>query len=225
VHYFDINLVPQYRLSELVPSNREILVVPCAPSASIRPVPLSEELALRAGVADKSGYFLTVGSLEPRKNLKTLMEAYAQLPSDLAQAHPLVVVGGTAVSFAESVQEHTSPNIRFVGYLSDEDLGALYGSAKAFISVSLAEGFGIPVVEAMACGCPLIISDIPVYQWISGGQARFVDPTSPDSISSEIALAATDELRSIDYPQLAQRFSWDQSASAVSRLLERLAGA
>jgi glycosyltransferase involved in cell wall biosynthesis len=159
------------RLAEIVPRDREILVVPCAPSDSIRPIPLSAELAQRIGVTDKCGYFLSVGSLEPRKNIKALLQAYTQLPADLADAYPLVIVGGAAGSFTERGQEHSSPNLNFSGYLSDEDLGALYGSATAFVSVSLAEGFGIPVVEAMACGCPLVISDIPVYRWISAERA------------------------------------------------------
>ncbi len=158
------------------------------------------------------GYLLAVGSLDPRKNLSRLAEAYAALTDDERQRMPLVLVGGGSRVFRD---EHITWPAHTVdaGYVTDEQLRDLYAGARAVVFVSLAEGFGLPLVEAAAAGArSLVVSDIPVFRWICGDGARYVDPSSVPAITEALRTAGGESPAITIDPE---RFDWDASAAIV----------
>ncbi|WP_162599809.1 glycosyltransferase family 4 protein [Nocardioides solisilvae] len=200
-----------------------IVVAPNAPSADLVP-PDGHQPTFEV----PERFILTVGSLEPRKNLVRLVTAYRQLPADFRAEHPLLVAGGSAASFRQvpGLAELTdgASGVRLLDRVSDEDLACLYRDASVFTSVSLAEGFGIPVVEAAASMTgTLLLSDIPAYRWLApAGSAVFADPTSVDEISASLLRAATTPGSPASLRELAGRFSWDDSAATVLELARAL---
>ncbi len=137
-----------------------------------------------------SGFLLSVATLEPRKNLSKLIEAYKQLPSDIRSRYPLVLVGDQGWKNAEllqSARELVERNqIVFTGYVSDDDLKRLYASAGIFVYPSLYEGFGLPVIEAMASGIPVITSNVGATAEVARSGALLVDPLNDRAISDAI---------------------------------------
>jgi glycosyltransferase involved in cell wall biosynthesis len=189
-----------------------IAVAPNAPSDVFR-LPAADDGAALAerGLAARS-YFLTVGSKDPRKNLRRLAEAYGQLSPDERARHPLVVVGGGSAIFRDEEVPWPDGTVD-AGYVSDDELCQLYRGARSVVFPSLAEGFGLPLVEAAAAGArSLLISDIEVFRWICGERARYVDPSSVASIAAGLRAE-------VDDPQNQEinleRFSWDASATIV----------
>ena len=168
-----------------------------------------------------SNYFLCVSSLDPRKNFPILLSSFSQLP-DLN----LKVVGGKNNVFNK--QELKVPeNVEFLGRVSDDELADLYTNAKAFIYPSLYEGFGLPPIEAAHFGCPVLLSDIPVFKEICRDSAIYFDPNSPESI-----IEAIDRVNSMNKDlraemiqkaiQNTERFTWDSSAKKLLMLLKQL---
>jgi glycosyltransferase involved in cell wall biosynthesis len=153
-------------------------------------------------------YLLAVGTNEPRKNLDSLLRAHRLLAPKIL----LAVVGprgwGTQASFE---QDDVLP----LGYVDDEELARLYRGAEAFVFPSLFEGFGIPVVEAMASGAPVVVSAHPSLDDSSGVAAVRVDPRSPEAIAAGIeeALRRRDELAGAGL-QHARRFTWEATGRA-----------
>ena len=151
--------------------NRSPVIAPNAPSLlfsehRMRPKIPPGLPGLRTG-----RYFVVVGSQEPRKNLRTLASAYTALSDAERQEWPLVVVGGGANVYRSS-EIRWPPGTLVRGYVSDVELADLYAKSGAVLLASLAEGFGLPLVEAAAAGAPrLVVSDIPVFRWICGQQA------------------------------------------------------
>lgn len=200
-----------------------VVVAPNAAAASVSTAAAGQEVCPRGPA--RSGFFLTVGSVEPRKNLATLLRGYAQLDAELRACYPLLVVGGTSKVFGEDREagRWIVPGVRFLGRIPDSELARLYQNATTFVSVSLAEGFGLPVVESAACGrCALVLSDIPAYRWIcSGGEAAFVDPRSPAEIAQALRRSVSMPADISGLRAIAARFSWDASAQAVADLAQR----
>ena len=171
--------------------------------------------ALAARGLHPGGYFLAVGSMDPRKNLRRLADAYRGLSLEERRAHPLVVVGGGSGIFKDDAVNWPEEAVD-AGYISDEDLRQLYRHSGAVVLASLAEGFGLPLVEASAAGARnLVVSDIPVFRWICGPAAHYVDPLSVDSIADGLrqALRGTPA----EQPEL-DRFDWDCSSRVVGEL-------
>jgi glycosyltransferase involved in cell wall biosynthesis len=165
-------------------------------------------------------YILTVGSIEPRKNHKRLIEAYSMLPAELRRQYDLVVAGGKGwlnsdiPALVEKLK--LSTNVRFIGYVAEEDLPTLYSTATVFAYPSLYEGFGLPVLEAMACGCPTIVSANSSLSEIVDESGLFVDATSVDEISAKLQAMLTDQalrgkFRSEGIKKAAA-FSWKETA-------------
>ncbi len=165
-------------------------------------------------------YFIFVGNIEPKKNVKRLLLAFRQFSMRDRRGCKLVMVGSAAWGFddvKELMQEMIAAEILIhPGYLPTNELPALFSHAQALMLPSLIEGFGLPVLEAMACGCPVITSDIPCIREIAGDAAIKVDPLSIEEICQAITAIANDEsLRaSLGQLGLAQNklFSWERCA-------------
>jgi glycosyltransferase involved in cell wall biosynthesis len=199
----------------------DVVVAPNAPSEVFRGGGPEPSNVLSVQGLEPGSYFLAVGSRDPRKNLHGLAEAYALLDDEERRDHPLVLVGGGAGIYRNQ-NIHWPEGTVDAGYVDDEELRRLYRDARAVVFVSLAEGFGLPLVEAAAAGASsLLISDIEVFRWICADQARYVDPTWPNDIARGLR-AEIDAPSSQDID--LDRFSWDTSAAAVESVCLRVAG-
>jgi alpha-1,3-rhamnosyl/mannosyltransferase len=142
-------------------------------------------------------FVLAVASLEPRKNIGRVLEAWTLLPEGLRQTHQLVVVAAdewrqTRVRRRLDAMSRTRTVVK-VGKLPTVELAALYRRARVFVFPSLAEGFGLPVVEAMACGAPVITSNRSSLPEVVGDAAALVDPEDPDEIASVVMEVLEDQ--------------------------------
>lgn len=169
-------------------------------------------------------FFLYISRLEhPAKNHVRLIEAFTRFKQ--ATGSPwLLVLGGSDWHGAESIHSaaRVSPvakDIRFLGFVDDKDLPTLYRAAQAFVYPSLFEGFGLPPVEAMACGCPVISSTRGALQEVVRGSAAVVDPESVDDLAGKLQQVASQEAYRHELAQRglanARRFAWDANARAV----------
>jgi glycosyltransferase involved in cell wall biosynthesis len=173
-----------------------------------------------------AGFVLAVGTLEPRKNLPRLVAAYGGLPEELQDRHPLVVVGALGWETGETLDSLQSLGDRaaMLGYVSDAALAELYRRCTVFCYPSLGEGFGLPVLEAMAAGAPVITSNLSSLPEVGGTAAEYVDPHDVTSIADGLERTLSDEhLRS----ELAQRgraraaqFTWQAFAVRVLEILD-----
>lgn len=168
----------------------------------------------------KEKYALAVSSIDPRKNLDTLIQAFA---GDSIGCKLYVVGNYNKVFASGKLDMASSGNIVFLGRVDDERLAELYAGAECFISSSLYEGFGLPLLEAMTSGCPVLCSDIPVYHEVCGDSALYFEPLSPVSIRNAYlqyaAMSASEHeaLRQRMTHNL-QRFSWHISAEKIFQL-------
>ncbi|HEX8457385.1 MAG TPA: glycosyltransferase family 1 protein [Pyrinomonadaceae bacterium] len=162
--------------------SEKIAVVPLAPRRAFRPVGAAEATSARHRLGVEDDFILFVGTVEPRKNLLTLVRAFAELVGRAPGLRPQLVIAGqkgwlTDELFALIEQSGLGRRILFTGYVSDADLAALYSSCRLSVYPSLYEGFGLPPLEAMSCGAPVITSRIPVIMETVGDAARLFNPT------------------------------------------------
>lgn len=214
-------------------SPERVHVVREAAAPSFRPVLERDELwrvKARYGLADR--FILCVGTIEPRKNLPTLIEAFARghkagdLPHQLVCAGPYGWLSGDIDERVERL--NIGHAIRFTGYVPFEDLPALYSLAEMFVFPSVYEGFGLPVVEAMASGTPVITSHVAALAEVAGGAVHYVDRLDADALGEAMALLGRDRSRRKELSALglarARTFSWERAARetlAVYRLTAR----
>lgn len=176
-----------------------------------------------------SGYILAVGTLEPRKNLPRLVAAYRRLPAALQDAHPLVVTGRLGWDAGETIAALDSLGTRAIrtGFVPDEQLALLYRRCALFAYPSLGEGFGLPVLEALAAGAPVLTSDRSSLPEVGGDAAAYCDPTDETAIAAALAALLGDPARRARLaaagPPRAARFSWEETARIVLGTLERIA--
>jgi alpha-1,3-rhamnosyl/mannosyltransferase len=172
-------------------------------------------------------YVLYVGSIEPRKNLPVLLDAWKQLAADLRDQFELVIAGPAGWS-SEATIARIRAEATYVGYVPEADLPGLVAGATAFVYPSLYEGFGFPVVQAMAAGVPVVTSSTSCLPEITGGAALLADPRS----ATEIAAALTKVLES---PSLraefsargrerAQHYRWEACAHQSLEFFKMVAG-
>ncbi len=180
----------------------------------------------------KKPFILAVGTLEPRKNLKTLLQAFALLPEDFRKRYQLVLAGKTGWGTRE-IRSYLaayplSSQLRLPGYVPEHDLPSLYSAAEMFVFPSFYEGFGLPVLEALAAGCPVIASTAAALREIAGAAAIFVDPEGPSSEWSRamVRVAESADLRNslaLAGPEEARKFTWELCASKTAEILRAAA--
>jgi glycosyltransferase involved in cell wall biosynthesis/ADP-heptose:LPS heptosyltransferase len=170
----------------------------------------------------KPGYFLWISNFYPYKQPRLMIEAYAGLDAALRKQHPLVMVGGDwenelAACKARAAELGVTEDVRFLGWVSDAWLAPLYRHAIAFCMASREETFGRSVIEAMACGTPVLVHDIPIMHEVTEGQALIADFTRPGPATKALRdLATNEDLRrrlSAGGLQRAQRFTFEKFTS------------
>lgn len=200
--------------------------VDVAPLAALLP---TESQAEDVDRLPPPGFVLVVGTLEPRKNLPRLAAAYAALPPELQAEHPLVVVGETGWQAQETLEALLSLGERCIllGYVSDEALAELYRRCAVFCYPSLGEGFGLPVLEAMAAGAPVLTSSVPSLVEVGGDAVAYADPYEVGSIAAGLegllrSSPRREELSAAARVRAAE-FSWARTAEQILAVLERIA--
>jgi glycosyltransferase involved in cell wall biosynthesis len=188
-----------------------------------------EAVARRYGVT-AGNYLLATGSLEPRKNLARLIHAHGTLPAELRRANPLLIVGPRGWKEEEilTAAEEQKDGVRLTGFVPDDHLAALYAACGVFCYPSLYEGFGLPVLEAMAAGAPVVTSRASSLPEVGGDAVVYVDPEDERSIAGALArlLRLREERAALGTRARlrAAQFSWDRTARGMLDALERAAG-
>jgi glycosyltransferase involved in cell wall biosynthesis len=171
-------------------------------------------------------YLLAAGSLNPRKNFQTLARAIAFLG---AVDFDYIIAGGANPRVFGAHRVDFPDTVQYLGHVGDADLRALYHRATAFIFPSLYEGFGLPPLEAMACGCPVIVSDIPPHREVCGDAALYCDPLDASDMAEKIRLIMSDAAlrnRLAEQGQnRAAQFSWQKTADDFYAVLKHLTSA
>jgi glycosyltransferase involved in cell wall biosynthesis len=194
---------------------QRVRVVPYAPGPGFGPVTADRERLAAYGL--RGPYFLYVGTLEPRKNLARTLRAFATLSSSLPD-HRFVLVGQRGWNCDDVLREVEASAGRalVLGYVSEEDLPQMYAQATALVYPSLYEGFGLPVVEAMACGTPVITSRGSSLEEIGGDAALLVDPLDERALADAMHAVATDAALADGLRrrglQAARRYDWSRTA-------------
>lgn len=207
------------RLAALTGREADAVVRPGV-SNLFRPRPRGPVQACLARYGITGPYLLAVGTFEPRKNLRALVEAYAALHARGGLVQRLVLAGAPGWrhrALLAALQRSADLPIRVLGYVPRDDLPLLYSGADVFVFPSLYEGFGMPVLEARACGARIVASDIPEIREAGGERAIYVPPTVPGLIAG-IERA----LRQSGQEPVGERGpmpSWDDAAKALVRLL------
>jgi glycosyltransferase involved in cell wall biosynthesis len=199
----------------------KVFAIPEAARASFRPMQLDETEEVRHKLRVGNEFLLAVGTIEPRKNLSLLISAFDKV----TRAQPennlqLVIAGGAgwlSNSIFEAMEKSTARDrIVLTDYLEDDELRVLYSSCRAFVYPSIYEGFGLPPLEAMACGAPVIASDIAALNETLGEATVFFDPSRADDLAQKILRLVNDEsmLRTLSAAgrRRASEFSWEQTA-------------
>lgn len=178
----------------------------------------------------KPGYLLFLGTLEPRKNIVGILKAYAQLPAELRQQHRLVI-GGKKGWYYDSIfttveDLKLQDEVQFLGRVPDEHLPTLYRNATIFLFPSFYEGFGLPPLEALACGTPVISSNVSSLPEVVGQAGLLIDPHNPDTIAQAMQQLLTDTKRyeqiKANTVQQADHFNWQQTAQATLAIFKQI---
>jgi glycosyltransferase involved in cell wall biosynthesis len=222
-------------LAQLIITNSEfskeelVRYLPLDPSrVEVIPLGVKEIFArVRSGdrVAPGRPYLLFVGEPESRKGVATLLQAMLLLPAELRASTELIVAGATGQYRLPPVPD--SVMMRDVGWVADETLAGLYADASAFVYPSEYEGFGLPVVEAMAAGTPVIASDTRGLREAGGQAALFVAPGDPQALAAAITRVLTDRAVAADLVARgvarARQLTWEETARHTLAVLERAA--
>lgn len=201
---------------------RRVVVTPNAAGEVFQPLPATERAAAAAGLGLPPAYVLGVGNPKPHKNLAALIEAHASLSARQADVPPLVLVG---VKPGQSGGAKPSERLHLVPHLDDAGLAAAYGAATTVVIPSLYEGFGLPALEALACGAPLIASNRASLPEVVGKAALLTDP-EPAALAQALGqLLADAGLRAklaAAGPDQARRFTWSESARQALGVYHRV---
>ncbi|HMB53130.1 MAG TPA: glycosyltransferase family 1 protein [Thermoanaerobaculia bacterium] len=214
-------------LERLFPgSHAKTVVIHPGVSARFQPGGDDEIAATREQLGAPDGYLLYVGTLEPRKNLGRLLDAWEGLRRADEATPPLFLVGGEgwhSTALRRRIEKLAPLGLRHLGRMEDDDLVRHYQAARAFAYPSLYEGFGLPVAEALACGIPVLTSNVSSLPEVANGAALTVDPESTEALAeglrrlvSDRTLAAELTARGIER---AAELSWEKTAEATETVL------
>lgn len=230
-HFLAISEFTKREMTDLLkipPEN--IDVIPCACASNMKRVEDTEKLTeLRRKYKLPFRFALFVGNSNPRKNLERMIRAFdlAKMRGELPQE--LIIAGeqGWKFSREEALQGICHPEaIRFIGFVDDEDMPALYSAAELFVFPTIYEGFGIPVLEAQSCGTPVLTSNCSALPEVGGSGAIYVDPNDVEQIAAGILrilqnVEDTKKMVSDGY-QNVKRFSWAASAAHLNQIVEEV---
>jgi glycosyltransferase involved in cell wall biosynthesis len=203
----------------------KVVAIPLAPQrgfARLTPE-ITAEVRTRLGVEDE--FLLYAGTIEPRKNLMTLVRAFEEVLRT-TQLRPQLVVAGrvgwkSSELLAQLERGPLKDRVKLIGYVSDVDLSALYSSCRAFIYPSIYEGFGLPPLEAMACGAPVIASAVPS---VNASVARVISPTDVYGLARSIIDLLNNprerESLSLRGMKYAAQFSWEGTAKLTREVYD-----
>lgn len=192
----------------------------------------AEEENAKIGESEKSRYILTVGEIQPRKNLEILLDAYAGLPEDVRRRYVLIHAGDARTPqeqerFLDEIRRRgLGDSVRVLGWVPDTELERWYRGAAVFAFPSLYEGFGLPVLEAMACGIPAVVSRSSSMPEVGGDAVLYFDPKNPDELRERLLLALGDpalrkSLREKGIAR-AKQFSWECTARETLEVYRRI---
>jgi glycosyltransferase involved in cell wall biosynthesis len=209
---------------------KKITVVHLGLAEAFQKLPSTEAVHRARTIVGNDGrpFVLFVGTIEPRKNLEGLLHGFKL--SGLNDNHRLVVVGATGWMtsniFKLTRKLDLAQVVVFSGFVSDEELSALYRSAALFCYPTFDEGFGLPVLEAMACGCPVVTSGIPAIREVGGEVPIYIDPKSIQSIASALREVAENRHSRENMArrgiERARKFSWDRAALDVFKVMDTI---
>jgi glycosyltransferase involved in cell wall biosynthesis len=214
-----------------LPADR-VTVIPNGVGPAFRPLPPEEVEPVRARLGLPPRYLLCVGTIEPRKNVGTAMRAFADLPADVRESCPLVLVGpwgwksDADREFFERVGRHRG--VRHLGYVADADLPAVYAGAVGLVYPSYYEGFGLPPIEMLACGGAVLASTAAAVREVCGPHAAFVEPDDLAGWRDAMFRLATDPGYRDDLRRggstHAARFTWERAARETMAVYRRVLG-
>lgn len=213
-----------------LPGFDRVTAVPLGVDERFRPVAPSEDLRRRLDLPER--FLLSVGVLEPRKNHAAMVRALAALHA-AGERVSLVVVGRPGWRWVDPIEAtglaELRPWVRILRDLPTSDLVEIYGAAAALVYPSFREGFGLPMLEAMACGCPVVASDRPALPEVAGDAALYASPDAPDEIAARVLevlrhVAVRSRLVARGLERSA-RFTWERTADATVRVYAEVAGA
>lgn len=232
-HYFRL-VVPQiiaqadHILCNSLSTAREVSEYFNIPASKMTAIPLAYPIASFYPLElPQQNYFLYVGRQDPHKNLGRLIDAFAALP--YCQDEELWIAGPPDSRYTPDLQERAeswgiSHRVRFLGYVSTDHLRTLLNQAIALVFPSLWEGFGLPVLEAMACGTPVITSNNSGLQEVAGDAALLIDPYRCETLTAAMLAVATDAQLRLQLRQMglarATQFSWEKTGQETLEVLQ-----
>jgi len=174
------------------------------------------------------GYVLFIGTLEPRKNLGVLLDAYERLAARGGAVPPLRIAGGTGPGAEAWLERMRRPPldglVRYVGYVADQEREALFAGARTLVLPSLDEGFGLPALEAMSAGIPVVVSNAGALPEVVGDAAVIFNPSDADALAYALGRLATDEAWARERASAgltrARAYTWEASARALGRVYD-----
>jgi glycosyltransferase involved in cell wall biosynthesis len=211
-----------------------VAIVPEAPDPVFTPRDGAAVAEARLAFGLPKRYLVYAAGISPHKNVEGLVDAYAGLAREVADAPPLVLAGGleeeTFASASGAVRQRIAEyrledRVLLPGFVADEALARLYSGALVVVNPSLAEGFGLPAVEAAACGAPLVLSDLPAHRETIGDAALFAPPGDVPALTRALLTMLRDDSLRASLAVRAQAAvaarTWDAAADALASLLRR----
>jgi glycosyltransferase involved in cell wall biosynthesis len=206
-------------------AEQKVHVIPNGVDERFAPQPETEITRVRRKYGLPKPYLLAVGSLEPRKNLAELLRVWGLAGSRLSGSE-LVVAGERGRVFREAAAERIPPGVHLLGYVEDADLPSLYSGAMASVYLSLYEGFGLPILESMACGTPVLASKRGSLPEVTGKAGLLIDPTDSEEVLAAIMRLTQDNRLRDDLSaaglERVRRYSWDTTSQQIWKVLSEI---